>query len=101
MPMPNNHACLIDDSLTVVGSMTRDHKGKEYTVRIGRKAGSKGSSERSYIYPKDKWTADEARAHCKSRGGRFEPASSQTQETMSPDNLNPAENPFIKMEEDT
>lgn len=101
MPYPNNHACAIDLSLQTLGSQTRDHNGKKYTVRIGRKPGARsGSSERSYLYSIDTWTEAEARAHCKDHNGRFEPASGKTQETMTPDNLNPKENPLIRVEED-
>lgn len=100
MPFPNNHACLIDGSLKVVGSQTRKHKGKKYIVRIGKKAGSSGSAERSYLYPKDVWTEAEARSHCKDHSGTFEPASAKTQETMAPDNSDPKENPMIRTGEE-
>jgi HK97 family phage prohead protease len=72
-PYPNNHACVIDASLEVVGSQTRKHNGKEYTVRIGKKKGG-GSGDHSYLYPKDTWSEAEARAHCKDHEGTFEPA---------------------------
>lgn len=100
MPYPNNHACLLDDSLKVVGSMTREHNGKKYTVRIGKKAGKSGSAVRSFLYPKNEWTEGEARAHCKENNGKFEPASSQTQETMEKDYLDPKDNFFIKIDEE-
>ena len=99
-PLPNNHACLIDGSLEVVGSQTREHKGKRYTVRIGKKKGGGGSGERSYLYPKDQWTKAEAAAHCKSHGGTFEPATSAVKETSLPDHLNPKKNPIIKVGEE-
>jgi HK97 family phage prohead protease len=73
-PFPNNHACVIDDSLKVVGSQTREHNGKKYTVRIGKKPGG-GSGDHSYLYPKDTWTEAEARAHCKDHDGTFEAAT--------------------------
>lgn len=75
MPSENFHSCDIDTSLKVLGSQKRTHKGKSYTVRIGRKPGrAKGSSERSYLYDKKVWSESEARAHCKDHGGKFEPA---------------------------
>lgn len=98
-PLPNNHACVVDSSLEVVGSQTREHNGKRYTVRIGKKKGG-GTGERSYLYPKDQWTESEARAHCKSHGGSFEPAVSEVKETELPANLDPKKNPMIKLEED-
>lgn len=98
-PFPNNHACLIDGSLRVVGSQTRTHNGKRYVVRIGRKRGGGGSGERSYLYPTDDWSRAEAAAHCKSHGGTFEPASGNVQETEA-DHANPAINPLIRYEEE-
>ena len=73
-PYPNNHACVIDASSEVVGSQSREHDGKKYTVRIGKKKGG-GSGDHSYLYPIDTWTEAEARAHCKSHDGTFEAAS--------------------------
>jgi len=76
MPYEDSHACSIDPTLKVLGSQKRTHKGKSYTVRIGRKPGMiKGSSERSYLYDAKVWSKAEARAHCKDHGGRFEPAT--------------------------
>ena len=81
MPHENFHSCDINTGLKVLGSQKRSHKGKSYTVRIGRKPGeSKGSSEHSYLYPTGSWSASEARAHCKSHGGRFIKATKKTQE---------------------
>jgi len=72
MPYPNNHSCEINLNLKVIGSQKRTHNGKSYIVRIGRAPGrTKGSSERSYLYPADSWTAAQARAHCKDHGGKF------------------------------
>lgn len=73
-PFPNNHACVINASSEVVGSQTRKHNGKEYTVRIGKSKDGK-TSDHSYLYPKDSWSEAEARAHCKDHEGSFEPAS--------------------------
>ena len=100
MPYPNNHACVIDSSLKVVGSQTREHNGKRYVVRIGKEKGAKGSDEHSYLYPKSQWTAAEASAHCKSHGGTFEKATSSVQETELPDHVNPEKNPMIKIGEE-
>jgi len=76
MPYEESHACSINPRLKVLGSQKRTHKGKSYTVRIGRAPGrTKGSSERSYLYDKKVWSESEARAHCKDHDGKFEPAT--------------------------
>lgn len=65
MPTKNNHACDLNTNQDVKGSAKRTHSGKSYTVRYGDKG------EYNYLYPKSEWTAEEARKHCKSHGGRF------------------------------
>lgn len=81
MPSENFHVCDIDTSLRVVGSEKRTHKGKPYTIRFGIPKGGGGSKEYAYYYPKTGWTSVEARAHCKSHGGKkFEPAIAKAQE---------------------
>jgi hypothetical protein len=101
MPFPNEHACMIDSSLKTVGTQTRDHNGKRYLVHIGKKKGG-GSGERSYLYPRDKWTKSEAAAHCKSHGGTFEAATEtgKVRETELPAHLDPKKNPMIKLGEE-
>ena len=72
MPHKQFHSCDINLSLKVLGSQKRSHNGKSCIVRIGRRAGrTKGSSEHSYLYSTGSWSASEARAHCRSHGGRF------------------------------
>ncbi len=68
-PYPNNHACVIDESIEVLGSQTRTHEGKKYTARVGK------GGDHSYLYPTDAWSEAEAKAHCKDHGGTFEAAS--------------------------
>ena len=81
MPHENYHSCDIDTGLKVLGSQKRSHKGKPYTVRIGRKKGkSSGSSEHSYLYPIGSWSKSEASNHCKDHGGRFIAATKKAQE---------------------
>ncbi len=76
MPSETNHVCDVDTSLKVVGSEKFKHKGKSYTVRYGLpKSGKGGSRVYAMYYPKDQWTAAEARAHCKEHDGKkFEAA---------------------------
>ncbi|MBA7557287.1 hypothetical protein ES705_50034 [subsurface metagenome] len=81
MPYPNYHSCLINPELTkVLGTQTRIHKGKKYSVRIARAEGkTKGSGERSYLYSIKDWTKKEARDHCKEAKGEFHPAEKKTE----------------------
>jgi hypothetical protein len=79
MPFPNEHSCRLEDpGKFQAGSfkrMKRDHEGKPYSVIIGRKKGETETSEQAYRYGRDDWTAADARAHCNSHEGKFEPAS--------------------------
>jgi hypothetical protein len=96
-PFPNEHSCRLanPDEVKVVGSLTRDHKGKNYRILVGKRAGKSGSEAQAYRYPKSEWTEEAARAHCKDAGGSFEAASKETQHMEPEDYLNPAENPLI------
>jgi len=83
MPFPNEHACrLRDPGAFQEGRFrrtTRKSDGKTYSIIMGRLKGSDTMTEQSYRYPKDSWTAAEARAHCKRHDGRFEAASAESQ----------------------
>lgn len=80
MPYPNEHACRLrdpgdfqEDSFRRV---ERDHEGKKYSVIMGRLNGEETLIEQAYRYPKDTWSVDEARSHCKDHDGiEFEPAA--------------------------
>lgn len=97
MPFPNEHSCRLadPDEVKVVGSITKEHNGKKYRILVGKRAGQTGSEAQAYRYPKDTWTTEAARAHCKEAGGSFEAASQETQHMEPEDYLNPVENPFI------
>lgn len=75
-PYPNEHACRLNDpgKYQRFARMKRKHDGKEYYVIIGFKKGG-GSEDQAYRYPKDTWSASEARAHCQEKGGSFEAAT--------------------------
>ena len=90
MPYPNNHACELNPSVKVKGTMTRVHKGKKYSARVGE------GGERSYLYPTSAWPEADARAHCKAHGGTFEPAAKSVQEM---EHLDPKKNPMIPKED--
>lgn len=79
MPYPNHHACRIrnpeefqDDSFRTI---EREHEGKTYNVILGKPKGDDSMVEQSYRYPKDVWDESEARSHCESHEGTFEPAA--------------------------
>jgi len=74
-PYPNEHSCRLNDpdKYERFARMKRTHNGKEYSVIIGFKKDG-GSEEQAYRYPKDTWSEEEARAHCKEHGGSFEAA---------------------------
>jgi len=79
MPFPNEHSCRLNppDKYKEFRRQTRKSSdGKTYSVIFGIfiKDGKRTSEEQAYRYPKDKWTAAEARAHCREHKGRFEAA---------------------------
>jgi len=82
-PYPNEHACRLrepgdfePDSFVRV---ERDHEGKKYSVIQGKLKGETMLTDQAYRYPKDTWTVEAARAHCKSHDGKsFEPAKEES-----------------------
>jgi len=81
-PYPNEHACRLRDPGDFQSDSfrrtQREHEGKQYFVIMGRLRGQETMTEQAYRYPKDTWTADAARGHCRSHDGRvFEPASGE------------------------
>jgi hypothetical protein len=82
-PYPNEHACRLRDPGDFEdGSFVRverDHEGKKYSVIQGRLKGETTLTDQAYRYPKDTWTTESARAHCKSHDGKsFEPAKEES-----------------------
>lgn len=81
-PYPNEHACRLEDPKkydTCRRGERTAHKpesvnGKKYQV-IYCKKGNGPMEQQAFRYPKDKWTAGQAKAHCKFNEGKFEPAS--------------------------
>jgi hypothetical protein len=76
VPYPNEHSCrLLDpDEVDIVGSGEREHDGKPYRVIYGMPKRGDGSVEQAYRYSVEEWGESEAGAHCRARGGTFEPA---------------------------
>jgi hypothetical protein len=96
MPYPNEHACRIKEPGDFEpGSFRRIKQGK-VSIIIGRLRGKSTTTTQAIRYPKDQWSAAEARAECAKHGGRFDAAVSESE---LPDHLDPAKNPIIKMED--
>ena len=82
-PYPNEHSCRLRDpgdfQKGSFRSYERDHNGKKYRVIAGRLKGKTTMTEQAFRYPKDTWTASDAKAHCKDHNGiAFEPASGKS-----------------------
>jgi hypothetical protein len=80
MPYPNEHACRLKapGQFPIIRRepKPRDHKGKAYYVIYGKKSAASPMQEQAYRYPKDKWNAASAQAHCEAhKGMAFEAAS--------------------------
>lgn len=74
-PSVDNHICRLNSGDYIrYRSEKRKHKGKEYTVRFGIRRSDKKTEEYEYFYPKETWSAAEARSHCKDNEGKFTPA---------------------------
>ncbi len=80
-PYPSEHACRLVEPIE--GAKTRrkngaqEHEGKKYDV-IYQKQDDEWVQQ-AYRYPKETWTASEAKAHCKSHKGiKFEAAAEKS-----------------------
>ena len=84
MPFPNEHACRLEDPGKFDKfnrkNCYKKHDGKCIDFIFGIKAGK--SKVQALRYPKDTWSAKDARAHCKDKEGSFEAAGeSDSQES--------------------
>lgn len=79
MPYPNEHSCRLEDPGKYEKfnreNCGQKHEGKCIDVIYGIKSGK--SELQALRYKKDIWDEDDARAHCKSRKGKFEPAGDE------------------------
>jgi HK97 family phage prohead protease len=71
MPFANEHACRVLDPTQFV-RFRRDNDSDPNRIIGIRKDGS--SEIQSYRYPKDAWSVERARGHCRKHRGTFEPA---------------------------
>ncbi|MGZ4906590.1 MAG: hypothetical protein ACXVI3_04030 [Halobacteriota archaeon] len=77
-PFPNEHGCRMrdpddfrEDSFR---TNERVHEGKKYLVILAKLPGDDSMLEQSYRFPKEIWSEEAARTHCKDHGGKtFEP----------------------------
>jgi len=79
MPYPNEHSCRLEDP-NKYDRFRREkcgqkHEDKCIDVIYGIKDGK--SETQALRYKTDIWDEDDAREHCKERGGRFEPAKDE------------------------
>jgi len=87
-PYPNEHACRLRDPGDFedgsIRTMKRDSDGKEYRVLVGKLKGESAMTEQAYRYPKDTWSAAEAKKHCSSHDGQsFEPATGESSSCLT------------------
>lgn len=93
MPYPTESACRINQP---TGKKTRrvngerEHEGKKYDVIY--QIGTDGQwQEQAYRYPKETWTTEAARTHCKSHKGiSFEAPGSEAENSCGLDNTTSA-----------
>ena len=82
-PFPNEHSCdLSSKEYEKYRRESREHDGKTYSVLYGKVKDEDKWEEASYRYNKKTWDRSAARKHCKSHGGTFEPASSDTTDSF-------------------
>jgi HK97 family phage prohead protease len=86
MPLANFHACRVRQPAEFepgsFRTVQREADGKPVNLIIGTPTGATSSRLQAFRYPAASWTIDEARAHCSSHEGTFEPA-------VEEDSLNP------------
>lgn len=101
MPYENEHACRLvsPDIIKTDQSLTFKHNGKRYRALVGTNKNTGKRETQAYRYKKSIWDADEARAHCKSKGGTFEAAKRTEQTSVNDTDYTTVENnPLIDFE---
>jgi HK97 family phage prohead protease len=78
-PYPSEHSCRLrepgDFKKGSFVRMDREHKGKKYSVILGKLKDEDTLTEQAYRYDKDTWSPQQAEKHCKDHDGSFEAAS--------------------------
>lgn len=89
MPFPEEHSCRLEDPKKFDKfnrvNCDQKHDDKCIDVIYGIKEGK--SKIQALRYPKDVWDADDAKAHCKDRGGSFEAAKESDSKKEEPENI--------------
>lgn len=85
MPYPNEHSCRLEDpkqfdEFNLVNS-DQEHDGKRIDVIYGIKDNK--SKIQALRYPKNIWSEESARSHCKSRKGTFEAAAGKSAKKLT------------------
>ena len=98
-PYPNEHACRLQDPGKFESDsfrrVKREHQGKPYYVIMGRLRGESALTEQAYRYPKDKWTAEDARKHCDEHNGIEFAAATGREEAIDIPPAETAEQPDV------
>ena len=86
-PFPNEHAGRIKDpgefEPNSFRRMNRNSDGKQYSVVMGKLKGSDKMTEQTLRYPKEEWSAAEAKTHAEAHGAKgFEAASSNAEKSV-------------------
>jgi HK97 family phage prohead protease len=78
-PYANEHACRLMDPAECDrfrrANGDREHDGKSYDVIYGHRKADGKWAQQAFRYPKNTWSAAEARTHCGSHDGMFEAAA--------------------------
>ena len=85
MPFPNEHACRVRDP-DQFARFRRDNDKDPNEIWGIRE--DESQALQSYRYPTSRWSESEAREHCTSHEGDFEPADPDSEENDSNDNGN-------------
>jgi hypothetical protein len=75
-PYPNEHSCRMEDPGKFRASSFRRVTRGKLDMIFGKLPGESATKLQAFRYPKSKWTAAAARAHCEKAGGTFHAASS-------------------------
>lgn len=103
MPFPNEHSCRLKEPGLFVRILELwKAKGARGIGGPLKSDPSGGTVTQAVRYDRKVWTAADAAADCRSKGGRFEaadPTSQETEHVPPADYLDESQNPFLKKEE--
>lgn len=90
-PYPNEHACRLkppgsfrrDGNWARISRRSAGHNDKEYDVIRGQLKSTGKMADQAFRYPKTRWSAREARSHCRAHDGTFEAAATGNIQTVN------------------